>query len=281
MSNPGELSDFDFKRLGTFIYTNFGINLYPKKKVLLQSRLQKRLKELDIPTYGAYCKFVLDHQNKEEVERLIVSVSTNKTSFFRESKHIDYLNDTIAPDFITSTGNTMPFRIWCAGCSSGEEPYSISMSLSQIATKNPNFKFQILASDISVDMLHIAHKGIYDYSKLMEIPEIYHQPYLLKSKKHSSMQIRMNKAIRESVSFFALNLMNENYEVGQALDTIFCRNTLIYFDRETQVKVVKKLFQNLKIGGYLVLGHSESLINMDIPTKHCIPSVYQKLSDYK
>ncbi len=245
--------------------------------MLLQSRLQKRLKALDLHDYKSYCDLVLTKKDKSEVEKLIVSVSTNKTSFFREPQHFDYLLSNILPNAHQQGKKQNFFKLWCAGCSSGEEPYSLSMVMHQFTKTHPGFTFHIDASDISIEVLRKAGKGIYSHDSLEDIPPIFRKAYLLKSKDKTNKKIRMSKALRDSIQFLWINLMNDSFGFDDKHDVIFCRNTLIYFDRTTQERVINNLFRQLKTGGYLILGHSESLINMSISAKHCSPSVYQKI----
>jgi len=272
----GELLDSDFKRLSEFIYDNYGINLYPQKKVLVKSRLIKRLAKLNFNNYTEYCDFVLNsEQGKKEAVHMINRISTNKTDFFRESDHFDYLTDTLISQYVNQTGRKK-LRIWSAGCSSGEEPYTLAMVLSEEKQNIPFFDFKIFASDISTTVLEKANKAIYDTRNLEQIPAIYHNKYLLKSKDKSKQQIRIAANIRNKVTLFRYNLLSNKKPFNQPLDIIFCRNTLIYFDRETQTDVINKLIDNLRPGGYLFLGHSESLINTNFSLESVFPAVYQK-----
>ncbi|MFK5857080.1 MAG: CheR family methyltransferase [Bacteroidota bacterium] len=273
----GELLDKDFKRLGKFIYDNYGINLYPQKQVLVKSRLQRRLSILGMSSYSEYCDYVLKHEHgKEEAIHMIDRISTNKTDFFREDDHFDYLSETLLKYYFAETGKKK-LRIWSAGCSSGEEPYTIAMVLSEQKGSIPFFDFSIFASDISTTVLKKAKAAVYPESDLEEIPTVYHSKYLLKSKDKTKKQIRITSNIRNKVKFFRYNLLGSKSPFNKPVDVIFCRNTLIYFDRQTQQRVINHLISNLPIGGYLFLGHSESLINMSFPLKNVFPSVYKKI----
>jgi len=273
----GELSDSDFKRLSKFIYDNYGINLYPQKKVLVVSRLQKRLAKLGMKSYTEYCDYVLSNENgQKEAVHMIDRISTNKTDFFREADHFDYLGGSMLQEYLTETKKDR-IKLWSAGCSSGEEPYTIAMVLNEFKANNSPFNFDIYASDISTTVLKKANKAIYPTSDLAQIPNNYKNKYLLKSKDSSKQQIRIAPNIRNKVKLFRYNLLSDKTPFNQPLDIIFCRNTLIYFDRETQQKVVSNLIDELSEGGYLFLGHSESLINMGFSLKHVFPSVYKKV----
>lgn len=272
-----ELSENDFKRLSQFIYDNYGINLYPRKKVLLVSRLKKRLNKIGIKTYTEYCDYIInkDKDHKEALQ-MVDHLSTNKTDFFREPDQFEFLTEKLLLPYIDETGRRK-IKLWSAGCSSGEEPYSIAMALSELKTGNSSFDFEIFASDISTTVLEKASKAIYTASAVDNIPIQYRNKYLLKSKNKAKKQIRINSVIRNKIELFRYNLLSDSSPFDEPLDIIFCRNTLIYFDRPTQEKVVNKLLDELKNGGYLFLGHSESLINMDFPVKLVSSSVYLKI----
>jgi len=273
----GELSDTDFKKISDFIYQNYGINLYPNKKLLLKSRLQSRLIATGIGTYKEYCNYVLsnDPERKEAVE-MINRISTNKTDFFREEKHFTFLTDEILNPYLQDK-KSKKIKIWSAGCSSGEEPFTIAMVLYEQKKKIPLFDFEILASDISTSVLKKASLAIYSGALINQIPVAYRSKYLLKSKDRTKNQIRISPQLRSKVSFFRYNLLNPASPITGSVDMIFCRNTLIYFDRTTQEKVVNKLLDCIIPGGYLFLGHSESLINMNFPIEHVTASVYRKI----
>ncbi len=273
----GELEDKDFKELSDFIYDNYGINLYPNKKVLVKSRLQSRLNALGISTYSEYCDFVLNKDpNRKEAVEMINRLSTNKTDFFREDDHFHLLSHNFLKSYITSA-NKNQLLIWSAGCSSGEEPYTIAMVLQEEKQKIPAFDFKIYASDISTSVLQKASKAIYSTNYLHQIPIQYKIKYLLKNKDSTKNQFRIAPELRNKVEFFRYNLLNPKLPTNDKMDIIFCRNTLIYFDRSTQKLVVEKLLKGLVTGGYLFLGHSESLINMNFNLAHVAASVYKKL----
>jgi chemotaxis protein methyltransferase CheR len=272
----GEFKDTDFKRLSSFIYKQYGINLYPKKKVLVKSRLQRRLKALGINSYSEYCDFVINSEKGSEESLFMVDrISTNKTDFFREPEHFDILTKKIIPQYLKESKKNK-LEIWSAGCSTGQEPYTLAMVLSDLS-KTSDFKFQIFASDISYSVLKTANRAIYNYELLGQIPIEFRTKYLLRAKDKSNPKIRMAPNIREKVQFFQHNLLfEERTTIAKKLDIIFCRNTLIYFDRPTQERVLNNLLSKLDKGGYLFLGHSESLINLNISLKHVFPSVYKK-----
>ena len=270
-----ELSEKDYKRISKFVYENYGIKLYPNKKVLVRSRLQKRLVTLGMKSFKDYCDFALNVDNNNEADHMIDRLSTNKTDFFREADHFDYLTGTMLIQYLIESGKQQ-IRVWSAGCSSGEEAYTIAMVLDAQKPRIPQFDFEIYGSDISNTALKAASKAIYPINIIEPIPEQYKKKYLLRSKDKNKQQIRIASNIRKKVVLFKHNLLSEQNPFKQPLDIIFCRNTIIYFDKETQEKVIGQLISNLNPGGYLFLGHSESLINTNFTLKNVFPAVYKK-----
>ena len=274
-STYDELSDKDFKKLGVFVYKNYGINLYPNKYKLVSSRLKKRLINLGMTSYSEYCDFVLntEKENKEVIE-MINSLSTNKTEFFRENDHFNYISENILPSLLTSSN--LFITAWSAGCSSGEEPYSLAMILENHRQSNPGFNYGIVGTDISTNMINKARTAVYQEDMIGDIPFNYRKKYLLRSKDRKKKQVRIIPEIRQKVRFFRNNLINESVPGNNKFDIIFCRNTLIYFDNHTHNLVVKRILEKLSMGGYLFLGHSESLLNFNLGMEHIFPSVYRK-----
>lgn len=271
-----ELTDKDFKRLGNYVYHNFGINLYPNKKVLVSSRLLKRLASTNIASYSEYCDFVLNTEDgKNEIIEMINALSTNKTDFFREDDHFTNLIEKILPSYLAEHKNKH-INIWSAGCSSGEEAYSLAMVLQNYNEKHPYFDYSIVATDISTRVLKKAILAIYPEKDSTDIPPSFKKKYLLRSKDRSKKQVRIIPEIRKKVSFLRNNLINEESPNNIKFDIVFCRNTIIYFDAKTQNIVIDKILDNITPGGYLFLGHSESLINSGFNIKHSLPSIYQK-----
>jgi chemotaxis protein methyltransferase CheR len=273
----GEFTDRDFHKLSRFIYREFGIQLPDKKKFLLKSRLVKRLKALNMKRYSDYVNFVLKggDLSSEEVIEMIDVVSTNKTDFFRESAHFDFLIDSVIPDLM-GKGIKNP-KVWSAGCSSGEEVYTLCMVLEDECRLNRIRDYIVYGSDISTSILKKAVKAIYPFSAAENIPDRYRKRYLLKSKGDGKQQIRISKVLRDKTRFMWLNLVDDYYNLAKDFDIVFCRNTLIYFDKIIQRKVVTNLLEHLKPGGYLFIGHSESLLNHHFDNiKQVKPTIYCK-----
>ena len=209
---------------------------------------------------------------------MIDVVTTNKTDFFREPDHFDYLSERVLPELVLShgVGVRKKLNVWSAACSTGEEPYTLAMVLSEFAEGCPGFYFSILATDISTAVLEKARSGIYDHDRVIPIPMVLRKKYLLKSKEKVKGLVRIVPALRNSVRFERLNFLDEEYGIDEPMAIVFCRNVLIYFDRSTQEKLVNRLSQQLISGGYLFVGHSESLHGMDLPLVQTATSIYRK-----
>lgn len=274
-----KLTDEEFKKLSEFIYHEYGIRMPPIKKIMLQSRLQKRLRDLKITSFTDYVNYVFSKEGQDnEVIHMIDVVSTNKTDFFREPIHFEFLTNNVIPEFIEEMQGKSLLKIWSAGCSSGEEPYTIAIVLSECKEKYHNsFDFSILGTDISSRILNSASEAVYKENRVEGIPIILKHKYFLKSKERTNPTVRVIKEVRNKVKFARLNFIDNPYNIFEAFDVIFCRNVLIYFDRETQEKVINKLCNNLRIGGYFFLGHSESITSMNVPLKQIKPTIFKKI----
>ena len=271
-----EMGESEFQRFSALIHSEFGIKMPPSKKVLLQSRFQKRLRALGMSGYKEYCDYVFSPDGREkERSHLIDVVTTNTTHFFREPKHWDIMNNTTLPELWgRGVGKNSDLRIWSAGCSSGEEPYTLGMILHEWAATHQGFGFSILATDISGKILSEAQRAVYSMDKVADVPLQYKKKYMLKSK--DKKLVKMDSLLTSKVSFQRLNFM-ENFKLPQLQDIIFCRNVVIYFDRQTQEVLFNKFCNNLKPGGYLFIGHSESLSGMKLPIKPVAPTVFQRI----
>jgi chemotaxis protein methyltransferase CheR len=271
-----ELAPPEFKRLSEFIMGEYGIKMPPEKRIMLQSRLQRRLKALQLTSFKEYVDFVFSPQGQvEEVIHMMDVVSTNKTDFFRESTHFDFLLSDALPD-LWKEGNKM-INLLSAGCSSGEEPYTIAITLSEFKEKHPGFDFTITASDLSTKMLNTAARGIYAEERVNEIPHAIKVKYFLRSKNREDKKVRVIPELRKKVEFYRQNLLFLPTEVKPKYSIIFCRNVLIYFDRDNQYTILSRLCRQLKPEGYLILGHSESLTGFELPVVQLKPTVFKKL----
>jgi len=271
-----KLSKRDFNRLSDFIFTNYGIKMPPAKHIMLQSRLQKRLRALNITDFEEYVTYVFSKKGIEEIVHMIDVVSTNKTDFFREPQHFEFLKDVVLHEAYNYTKQRF-FKLWSAGCSSGEEVYTLAMVMSDFNLINPGIDYSILGTDISTLVLQKAITAIYPIDKVSVVPIELKRRYLLKSKDKNENNVRIVPGLRSKTSFQRLNFMDSAYSVNDNFDIIFCRNVLIYFDRPTQEKVINRLSRHLKPGGYFFLGHSESVTGLDVPLKQIKPTIFRKL----
>ena len=278
------LSDSDFSRLSNFIHDTCGIKMPPIKKTMLEGRLYKRMRKLGMKSISEYCEYLFSPQGVEhELVHMIDVITTNKTDFFREPKHFDYLVQEALPELISGkrAGIRKQIKIWSAGCSTGEEPYSIAMLLSEYAEKNPEIKlnYSILATDISTSVLQKGKLAIYDEEKIEDIPDDLKKKYLLQSRKREKCLIRIAPELRESVRFQKLNIIDNDFRMNEQMDIIFCRNVVIYFDKTTQDIVLNRFYQQLNPGGYIFMGHSETLHGFNINFIQIEPTIYRKPLD--
>lgn len=274
------LSQSDFERLAGFIEASVGIKMPPHKKSMLELRLAKRVRALGMSSFEEYCEFVFEPGGgADEVVRLIDHVTTNKTDFFRESEHFGLLIAAAVPQVqarYPDAGRRRVLRVWSAGCSSGEEPYSIAMVLQRRSEAIERLDFEVIATDLSTAMLSTAVRAVYPEERLHGVPEDMRHRYFLRSKDPSRALARVSPEIRARVRFAWLNLL-EPYPFDQTFDIVFCRNTLIYFEREVQVGVLSRISELIVPGGYLFVGHSEALHGMGLPLEHVAPTVYRKV----
>jgi chemotaxis protein methyltransferase CheR len=277
MQAQSALSDSDFWKVSQFIYDECGIKLSYEKKIMVEARLMKRVRELHFDNFQKYLEFVFKTDLKRlEVVYLIDAITTNKTDFFRESAHFNFLSAVALPEFIANTqGKT--FQVWSAGCSSGEEVYTIAMVLEEFAVSHKGFTYNILGTDISTRVLNAAERAVYSEEKASTIPIDLRKKYLLKSKEKSEALVRIIPELRSKVHFEHFNLLTGNYRHQNYFDAVFCRNVLIYFDKDTQMNVISNLTNTLSVSRYLFIGHSEAIIQHNLPIQQVQPSLYRKI----
>ena len=253
------LTDALFQKFRTLIYEKTGISLSNEKRELLHARLGKRLRACGIATFKEYYKLVNNNQQCEEFTHFINSVSTNFTSFFREQAHFSLLQDIIVPQFLERNhSNHNPFTVWSAACSSGEEPYTLAMVLEESFRNCKGKTFRITATDISTKVLEKAKRGIYPIEGIQKVPDVLLRKYFQRGVGKSAGYVRVKKEIRQRINFMYFNLM-DRFPWQNEIDVIFCRNVMIYFDRQTQQQLVEKFYNCMVPGGYLIIGHSESI----------------------
>ena len=266
------LTQREFELLSNYIYENYGIKMPQIKKTLLQCRLQKRLRALSIDSFDQYIDYVFSQEGMEkELQHMTDVVTTNKTDFFREPVHFEFLQNLNWGEFLGGDPSTKLIKAWSSACSTGEEPYTLAMVLQEL-----KLQYQILATDLSMEVLQKAASAVYATEKTAPVPFGMKQKYLLKHKDPKNPITRVVPELRKKVQLKYLNLMDDYYDVQSSFDLIFCRNVLIYFDRKTQEKVIRKQCQHLKAGGYLFIGHSESLTDMNLPLVQVKSTIFKK-----
>lgn len=264
-----------FERLSTYVTREYGIKLPPAKKSMLESRLNKKVKSLGLASYKDFLDFIFSEAGKQgELYHVIDLITTNKTDFFREAAHFYFLTNEFLPAYKKEFGRNN-LNIWSAGCSTGEEPYTIIMAMEEFKKKNPETAYSIVASDVSIRVIQTAFQGVYDIERIDPVPLELKRTYFMRSKTNPKL-VRVKPQFRKKLQFKRINFMDNHYGVTKAeYDFIFCRNVLIYFDKQTQERVINKFCSYLKPGGLLFLGHSESIIGMNVPLKQIRPTVYR------
>ena len=274
------LTERDFRKISDLVYEHCGINLHAGKKELVRARLAKRLRYGNFKTFADYMKHVMADTTGKEFSILIDSLSTNLTSFFREEQHFEFLRTRLLPSLMERKRAKRNFRIraWSAGCSSGEEPYSVAITLLDAVHGQGRWDIKILATDISTSVLEVAETGIYDAPRVEPVSRIQRQRYFLASNTDDQKVFEVSQSLREIVIFRYLNLMG-SWPIDTrrgGLDFIFCRNVMIYFDKPTQRRLVNRFWDLLSSGGILFTGHSESLTGIEHQFRYVQPTIYAK-----
>ncbi|NLI32977.1 MAG: protein-glutamate O-methyltransferase [Deltaproteobacteria bacterium] len=266
-----------FQQFSQLVYQQCGIRLHEGKKALLQARLNKRLRATGIPSYEDYYHHITSGENPPEMVHFLDSISTNLTYFFRESQHFEFLENVALPQLIEIKvkSGVHRLRVWSAGCSTGEEAYGLAMCVLSRLDDPHKWDFRILATDISTRVLEIAAKGIYAAEKIKKVPPQLRQIHFIRRRNgNGEGEYEVSGNLRKLISFRRLNL-NDRYPFKGPFDCIFCRNVMIYFDKKTQEELVNRLATYLSPGGYLFVGHSESLTGLSHPLVYVKPAVYR------
>lgn len=261
------LTKAQYEKLCRKVYDLCGINLKDGKEDLVQSRLSKRIYALKLNSFEEYFEYVEKDSTGQELTTMIDSLTTNKTSFFRETQHFEFLSRNVLPNL-----KSKRLRIWSSACSSGEEPYSISILLREEIKNIDSWDIRILATDISTRILKRAHEAVYDESTLQPIPQALRQKYF-KTEDLARGTWRLVPQVRNMVRLARLNLM-EPFPMSGPFDVIFCRNVMIYFDKPTQSMLAGRFYDLLAPGGYLFVGHAESLVGGQKQLRYVQPAVY-------
>lgn len=271
-----DLTPREYELFRQLVQEQTGINLGDQKQQLVRARLGKRLRAGRFASYRAYYDFVRDDPTGAELSGLIDAISTNTTHLFRERQHFEFLARTLRGQLGDRKwcAANRGLRIWSAGCSAGDEPYSIAMTVDDVAGGRHEWK--ILATDISTKMIAQAQAGRYETQRLGTVPAQFRQRYFVRCENLDRTLVRVSPALRSRITFAHLNLMSERFPFRHGFHYIFCRNVMIYFARPTQQQLVTKLAAHLRPGGYLLIGHSESLNGVQHPLRYVQPTVYQK-----
>ncbi len=273
-----DLTRGEYELFRKLVYNKSGINLGDQKMQLVRARLGKRLREKGMGSFKQYYDHVVDDPSGEELCGLLDSISTNTTHLFREPRHFDFLKKMIAQwasDTLRCGGEKI-LRVWSAACSSGEEPYSIAMLAQEALREHPGFELKILATDISIQMLSKAKLGLFEAHRVGTVPPALKNRYLVKKADAGGQMLQIAPELRKVVTFARFNLMSESFPFRHGFHVIFCRNVMIYFDRPTQEALVNKFATHLQVGGYLLIGHSESLNGVEHPLAYVEPTIYRK-----
>ncbi|MDP8246481.1 MAG: protein-glutamate O-methyltransferase [Candidatus Hinthialibacter antarcticus] len=268
------MSDKEFKELRSLIFDSIGIEIREHKKHLLVNRLAKRLRQLGLPRFSDYLGYLETSQNRhKEMVELVDAVTTNKTDFFREPKHFQVMDEVSLPALLADPArNNRNVKVWCSASSSGEEPYTLAICLAEYFQKKPGWTFEILASDVSETMLRTAASGIYPEERIQPVQFELLRKYFLKGEKRYKVKPELTK----HVTYKKINLKHDFHNSLSGYDIIFCRNVLIYFNQDSQDQIIEKHWRVLKPGGYLFLGHSETLHKTSGLFEYIAPSVYRK-----
>ena len=275
-SAADRISERDFQLIRQLVYDRFGINLTDQKKTLVVGRLQKVLRQREFTNFSDYYNWLINDRSGEGLDELANRISTNHTFFYREKAHFEYFAAKALPAALArheaSGDHTM--RIWCAGCSSGEEPYTLMMLMMEFFGARFNqWKPHLLATDISATALRTAMAGDYEQDRVSQLPPTLRNKYFRKT---PDGRLRVTDDVRQHIIYRRHNLMDAKFPFKNQFDAIFCRNVMIYFDRETRNNLVSKYYQHTAPGGNLFIGHSETLGRGETPWDYVMPAVYIK-----
>jgi chemotaxis protein methyltransferase CheR len=283
MPRQPDLSDSEYQTIANFVHKESGINLLDGKKELVRARLAKRITQLNFQNFKSYFAYIMSDKSGDELVFLLDALATNLTSFYREPQHFEFMSKVMLPELAKRRqkpgGGGPRLRVWSCACSSGEEPYTIAM---EVIEKNPFFggggDFRILATDLSTKVLNVAKKGEYGPESVKNIPPTILRNFLTKiPHEKGGDHWKINENVRRLISFRRFNLMDP-LPIRKNMDLVFCRNVMIYFDRETINSLVNKFFAILEPGGYLFIGHSESLSGLPHNFQYVAPCIYRKVT---
>ena len=268
-----EITDTEFKRIRDYIKAHYGINMGDEKKSLIYSRLRATLVKGGFEDFTQYFDHLLSDKSGEAIINFANRITTNHTFFMRETDHFDFFRNTVLPYLEQTFSSKKDISLWCAGCSSGEEPNTLQMIL-QDYFEGKSWNTEILATDISSSILDKAVHSVYPNDRVATLPESWRKKYFQKYDDNNSVVV---DRIKKNIIYRRFNLMEDRYNFKRKMHVIFCRNVMIYFDNQTRDAVVEKFYDATESGGYIFIGHSESLTHTSTNFKYIIPAVYRKM----
>lgn len=277
LTTKAKISDEQFKFFTQYLATRYGLRIGVEKRVLLESRLISRLNALKMDNIEQYINHTFKSKNaNNEYQYFIEQITTHKTFFFRENYQFEYVSRNLNA-YLTKRGTSGPLNIWSAGCSTGEEVYTLGMVLNEKKSEIPNLDYKLIGTDISIPSLKKAAQGIFT-TELENIPNNLKEKYFIPSQRAEGRALQFNHPeIKSKIQLGVLNLNNQVYNIPHTFDFVFCRNVTIYFDAKTRNEVLKRILDKIRPGGYLFLGHSETALGTNLPIKGIQPTIYQKL----
>lgn len=281
MSAGQSLTDTDHRRVAAFMEQVAGIQLPAHKRTLIETRLRRRLRETAKASMREYLDFALSPAGEAGEQVLLIdALTTNKTDFFREPVHFQYLEQVVREQLAPAAdlGWRQPLAVWSAACSSGEEPYTLAIVLRELQAELPGFRFQIDATDIAQSVLATARAGVYRSDRIAPVPEALRRRYFLRSRDPARGLVKMGPALKSAIEFYEFNLITGEYPARPQYDVIFCRNVMIYFNGSDRERIIGQLRASLRPGGLLFIGHSESIGNQRNGFESLIPTVYRRLN---
>jgi chemotaxis protein methyltransferase CheR len=268
-----EITQKEFRQLADYIKENYGIYLKDEKRSLMMGRLHNVLINKNFKNFTEYYDYIISDKTGEGVSTLLNKITTNHTYFMREADHFYYFRDKVLP-FMAETIKNKDLRVWCAACSTGEEAYTLAMIIDEFfGNEKSLWDKKILATDISENVLNIAIKGVYNNERIKPLPNSWKMNYFKREDNENSIVV---DKMKNEILFRKFNLMEERFPFKKKFNTIFCRNVMIYFDNKTKNELIEKLYENTEYGGFLFIGHSESLDREKTKYKYIMPSVYRK-----
>lgn len=264
----------EFKKFAEYIESNYGIHLKEEKRTLIMNRLRNELISNNCKNFTQYYDYVLSDKSGEALASLINKITTNHTFFMREAEHFYYFRDIVLP-YLSSSVKEKDLRIWSAGCSSGQEPYTLAIIIDDYFKKDKiHWDTKILATDISTKVLNKAMEGIYSKDEIKFLPSLWRLNYFRKIDDNNYMII---DKIKREIVYRKFNLMEKDFPFKKKFHVIFCRNVMIYFDNKTKINLVNKFYDIMEYGGYLFIGHTESIPRNETQFKYIMPSIYRKI----